>query len=297
MATSAPTARVLRAHMRPDDDNWFIAPVVADWWQQYQDDGLLDKPFAIAGSKVRASWAGDCARAVAYHVAGVEETNPTTVADAWRFNIGQLIHDRVQEQIERTYPGSKSEVKVAIGDFGSGHMDMWVVKPDGRTVAVEIKSVNGFGFRKMVQRVNPEGVRVKYVMQGALNAMAHDPQPDELLIAVFSLECMSPKEAVFNGLESEYRRFSAQWTFSKEEYLTVAEDEFRRLERIVELTERQGPLSVPRIIPDPGLPQHLVVNPKRGVITTHNQDGEMVGTGHVWQCAYCSFQDHCDAQP
>lgn len=294
MASNAATSRAFRAHTKPDEESWFVAPVVLDWWKDYVDSGRTSKEFAIPGTRVRASWAGDCARAIAYHVAGVEESNPITVADAWRFNVGQMVHDQVQAKIEAAFPGSVSEVKVSIGEHGSGHMDMWVVRADGRTVSVEIKTVNGTGFRRMVDARNPEGPRVKYVMQGALNAANHDPLPDELLIVVFSLECMSEKQASMNNVTSEYQKFSAQWTFTKEEYLDIAHYEQQRLERIVTLVDSHGPGAVPRMMPDPSLPQHLVVNPKRGVINLHDKDGFVVGTGHVWQCNYCSFQDHCD---
>lgn len=294
MAIASPTARALRAHVRPDEDNWFIEPVVADWWQAYIDGGNLEKEFAIKGSRIRASWAGSCAKSIAYHLAGVEISNPPTVANAWTFNLGTMIHDHVQAQIEKRYPGARSEVKVGIGEHGSGHMDMWVTRPDGRTVSVEIKSINGTGFRRMLDAQKPEGVRVKYVLQGALNAAHHDPQPDELLIAVFSLECMSPTVATKNGISTEYRRFAAQWSFSKEEYIAIAQDELRRLERVVELTDKHGPAAVPRVIPDPALPLHLVTNPSKGILTTTDSNGNVNGTGYTWHCAYCPFQDFCD---
>ena len=293
MATAAPTARIMRTRKAPDADFWLIEPIVTAWYEDYVAAGLLDKAFAIPGSRVRASWAGDCAHKVALHVAGVEESDPMTVADVWRANVGTLIHEPVQRAIEKRYPGSTSEVKVAIGDVGSGHMDVWVVKPDGSTVAVEVKSVNGTGFRRMVDVRDPEGPRVKYVMQGALNAAAHDPQPDELVVAVFSLECMSPKEAAKHGVTNEFQRFSAQWTYNKEQYLDIAADEQRRLERIVHVTDSRGSDYVPRLIPDPDMPHHKVVNPLKGIVAVLDDNDNEIGTGWTWQCGYCSYQSHC----
>ena len=282
----------------PDTENWFIAPVVADWFQTYIDEGNLHKDFALPGSRIRASWAGDCARAIAYRLAGVEESDPITVADAWRFNIGTLAHEHIQAAVEKAYPGSTSEVKVRIGEDGSGHMDMHVVREDGRTAAVEIKTTNGFGFKKMTLGSNPEGVRIKYLYQGALNAAAMDPQPDELVIAVFSLECVSPGEAAKNGLHDEYRRFAAQWTYDKDEYLALAQREMTRLARIAELTDASeyGWVDVPRMIPDPTLQKHIIIDPAKGILELQNPRGEPEGLGHTWHCGYCSFQSHCIEQ-
>src|SRR5690606_29709352 len=119
MATAAPTARIMRARKEPDGDYWLVKPIVQQWYEDYVAAGMLDKAFAIPGSRVRASWAGDCAHKIALHVAGVEESDPMTVADVWRANVGTLIHEPVQAAIEKRYPGSTSEVKVQIGQHGS----------------------------------------------------------------------------------------------------------------------------------------------------------------------------------
>lgn len=293
MATRASTKRIFDTRRLPDDDPWFIVPVVEDWYREYVAQGLTEKAFALPGSKVRASWAGDCAHAVALHVAGVEPTDPPTVADAWRFNIGTLVHEQVQAAIEKAFPGSRSEVKVRIGEHGSGHMDLWVVKPDGETWSVEIKTINGTGFRRSTSRRDPEGVRIKYAMQGALNAYSHDPQPDHLLIAVFSLETMSTKEADKNLLPDEYSRFAAQYTFTRDEYTTLALDEIARLERIVTVTEERGSDYVPRLIPDPFLPHHKVRDPRKGLLSVLDDNDREIGIGHTWHCGYCPFQSHC----
>ncbi len=285
---------ILRSRKRPDNDPWFIAPVVQGWWENYQDDGQLDKPHALPGSRVRASWAGMCARRIAYGVANIEETDPTTVADAWRMNIGTLLHDHIQKAIIKAFPGSEAEVKVPLlGGVGSGHMDLMVKMPDGKRISCEIKSVNGFGFKKMVSSSNPEGPRLSYMLQAALNAAAMDPLPDEMVIAVFSLECISPSEAQKNSIRSEYGRFSAQWSFTQEEFLAIAAEESARLNRIVELVDESGPVAVPRIIPDPTMPSHVVIRPDRGLLALKGENGEDIGTGFTWHCGYCSYQTRC----
>lgn len=291
---SVTAVRPVGLSKRRDVDNWFIEPVTRAWFQAYVESGATTKEFAIPGTRVRASWAGDCARSLAYHVAGVEETDPATVADCWRFNVGTLVHEHIQAAVMAAFPGSQSEVKVSIGEDGSGHMDMLIIKPDGSRVSAEIKSINGTGFRRMMSP-NGEGMRIKYLLQGALNAAAMDPVPDELLIAVFSLECMSPGEARKAGVTDEYNRFAGQWSYSPEVFLPIAERELKRMNRVIELVDEgpQGYLNVPRLIPDPELPRHEVVNPAKGTIETKDRDNRSTGLGWVWQCTYCPFQTQC----
>jgi hypothetical protein len=284
----------VHAHSKhADEETWFIEPVVAEWWKQYVDSGALTKDFALPDSRVRASWAGDCSRSIAYHVAGVEESDPATVADSWRFNIGTLLHEHIQNALIAAFPGSVAEKKVRIGTDGSGHMDLWIVLPDGTTVAVEIKTINGTGYRRMVGK-NPEGLRVKYLLQGALNAYFHEPPADQLLIGVFSLELMSDAEALKAGITDEYRRFASQWTYTKDQYTAIALEEISRLEGIIKKVDEQGVHSVRRIIPDPSIPpRSVIVSPLKGIYEIKDEAGRPIGTGRTWQCDYCPFQSHC----
>lgn len=291
---------IVNLNRQPDPHPWFVLPVVAEWWDQYrQEPENLDLPMAVPGTRFRASWAGDCSRALAYRFAGYKETNPITVADAWRFNIGTLLHEHVQQAIVKAFPGSEVEVKIKLRDVdGSAHLDVKVVRPDFATgevitTAVEVKSINGTGFRRMMDKRNPEGVRSKYVVQGALSAFSMDPQPDELVVAVFSLENMSPAEAKKNGVTDEFGRFAAQWTFTKVEYVAVAQAEIKRVNGIMAKTDKEGPRSIRRIIPDPKLGKHIVINPIKGILEKQDDLGKSLGTDFTWHCNYCPFQQQC----
>lgn len=286
------TAWVFANHQTPDPDPWFVKDVVDQWWQEYRDSGELDLDFAIPGSRVRASWAGMCARRIAYSVAGIEESDPTTVVDAWRFNIGSMLHEVAQKIAAEKYPGAKIELKVAVGDIGSAHVDLLVTLPDGRTVLIEIKTINGYGFKRMFGP-DGEGPRFGGVVQAALAAIHMDPPPDEIVLAVFSLECISPYEAAKLGIKGEYQRFAAQYTFTREEYEPVGREEYVRLERIVELVDKNGWEFVPRIIADPNLPPHEVVLPSKGTIVIKDNAGNRLGTRTTWHCNYCNFQSQC----
>lgn len=293
MATAPATARILTARRRPDRDNWFIAAVMEDWWEAYVESGQLTRDFAIEGSRIRASWAGQCAKRIAYEVYGVEHSNPTTVADAWRFNIGSMIHDHIQRFAIAKFPGTEVEVKVRIGEMGSGHADLVVKRPGEERdfiIAVELKSVGGYKFKQSVGR---EGPAASAVMQGALNAAAMDPQPDEMMVVYFSLENFSPAEfAKRSYLTSHYNRFAAQWTYPREDYLQIAADELRRLEKIVKLVDDHGPGAVPRIVPDPDLPPHLVTEPLKGNYTI-TEGRDRGAPGWTWHCGYCPFRAKC----
>lgn len=291
--------RVRLATRRPDADNWFIAPTVDEWYDDYVARGESELDMAVPGTRFRASWSGDCARALAYRFAGFEESDPPTVADCWRFNVGTLTHEHVQAAIERAFPGSSSELKLKLVEVdGSCHADMKVVREkDGEpwVTAVEVKSINGTGYRRMLEQPHGEGIRYKYVMQGAFAAEAMGA--DELVIAVFSLECMSPAEAKKQGISDEYTRFAAQWTFTREEFMAIAAAERERVNRIMELvdSEPDGWARVPRKFPDPEKEYHEVTNPEKGTLMfmTPPPERRYLTPGRAWQCGYCPLQGVC----
>jgi hypothetical protein len=289
-------ALIMHQHRHPDPDDWFVRPVVEAWYDQYIADGNDHRAFAIDGTRWRASWAGSCARQVAYNVAGVEVTNPVTVADAWRFNIGSMLHDHIQKVVLDRWPGSQIEVKVRVGDDGSGHADCLVVTDEGERVAVEIKSINGTGFKTSTigksKGALPDGARVSAILQGALCAASMDPPADKLVVAYFSLENIST--FVAKNLPTETRRFAAQWTFTRDEFMVLAADEARRLDRIVTIVDKLGPANVPRIIPDPNLPPHRVADPATGLLHIIDPEtGDFLRKDRTWMCDYCSHREQC----
>lgn len=304
-ATANATARILAQHRHPDRDPWFIDAVMGKWWQKYQDEGNLERPMALPDSRIRASWAGKCARQVAYGIAGVEPTNPATVASAWNFVLGTMIHELVQEAIIDAFPGSEAEVVTKIGDIGSGHGDLLVIVskgqlpqfPDGARIAVEMKSIGGSGFKIMTHPNSGEGAKAEAIMQGALNAASMDPPPDFLLIPYFSKENIGVEMAATRGIRNEIHRFAAQWTFTRDEYEKIARDEMERLARIVHRVDTKGPASVARIVPDPNLPPHIITNPRKGTMRIIQDDEggpRTKGLSYYWGCSYCDYQEQCD---
>lgn len=291
------TSSIINNHVSADPEPWLLKAVTDHFWDQYLEAGKDTKAFAVPGTRWRASWSGMCARAIAYEVAGIPESDPMTVADAWTFEIGTLVHEMVQEVVENRFPGSVSEYKVTIGKNGSGHIDIHIKTAEGKKITVEMKTINGTGFRMMPR----EGARYRGIIQGAVNAFSMPPeeQPDEMILLVFSLEKVNSGKAREFRLHpdfEEYARVGAQYTFSKEEYTILAEEEILRMERIVQLVDDGELTLVPRLIPDPSLPRHEVINPRNGEIRVRNEQGWAKGTRKVWHCNYCSHQSYCAEQ-
>ena len=76
------TSSIINNHVSADPEPWLLKAVTDHFWDQYLAAGKDTKEFAVPGTRWRASWAGKCARAIAYNVAGIPESDPITVANA-----------------------------------------------------------------------------------------------------------------------------------------------------------------------------------------------------------------------
>lgn len=278
----------------PDKAPW-LAPLLAEKWAETVD--REPPPMASDEARVRHSWAGNCARAVGYHMADVEVTEPLSVADFWRFGTGTVIHERWQEVVAVAFPSAEVEKKVVIPEIPSaGHIDLFIpgghvpdeVVPLQNSVSVELKSINGFGFKKAIgARGEADGPRSSAALQGSLNAHAADA--DEMKIIYLSLENLSPRELKNIG-SHEWQRFAAEWTYTRDEYEALAQPEIRRLSKIVQwVDEGKQP---PRTVPE--MPAGArITDPKTGAWLLSNQEGGVIEAGKTWQCDYCPFRTRC----
>ncbi len=307
------------------------------WYQQYLDGGEDLAPSMVEGARWRASWSGMCARAVGYNiqerdakvalatahdqmhvgdderldelaqrVAMLAPTNPPSIADAWRFGLGTMVHEALQKVIADAFPGATIEMKVKIDDFGSASVDIVIdqwndgiaravnvsgiknAKPDFRT-SVELKTINGFGYKMSATTFNgpEEGPRSSAVMQGAMAAVKL--KADRLIVGYLSLECLSPDVARRNGMD-EIGRFAAEWHYTPEEFTPIAEKETKRVRRILQVVDARE--LAPRAIPD--LPTGArIVNPGNGVWEVRAEDGSITDSGKTFHCAYCNQRDRC----
>lgn len=258
------------------------------------------RPMAEAGTRFRHSWAAMCGAKIGYMLNGVEETNPPDLAATWSFFIGQFVHDQWQDAMAERYGDAfQREVKCTLNlapwldETTSGHLDGVLDDGMGRT-AFEVKSINGFGYKKAVgERGTAEGPRHSATVQGALGAKAVNAT--KLVVINLSLEAISKNLAAKGGFD-EVSRIAAQWEYTPEEFNPIAEQEIRRVGKLLAGVD-EG-LVPARKIPDPDLPKGaVIVDPLKGRWEVRSDDGLITDAGTAWFCQYCNFQDHCASRP
>lgn len=114
---------------RPPAKTSIVVEQIADaWYQQWRASGDAEYLPAVAGRWYRASFAGQrCDRQQYYALAGIERSNPTSIAGVWRMKLGNLVHDELGRVIEQLGQGWRTEVIVdlePVGVDGSAHADL-----------------------------------------------------------------------------------------------------------------------------------------------------------------------------
>lgn len=287
----------------PDEDPW-LATAIVDWWgRNYKDKGAQR---AIAERQWRASWSlYRCDRQLAYALTDTAESDPPTIADKWRFWLGETIHEYFQGAVYEIF-GSEWEIHVelkvdlaAIEIDGSLHGDVVLRHRDsGRKLAVEIKSINGMGFKDSACTFRgkpPTGPRVSHVLQGGMLAEAE--HCDQLVIIYLAMENVSPDLAAWTGT-SDAGRFCAQWTLYPDEWVNLVNLERIRLQKVnAAITLAKG-RQIRRLMHDLELPIGATVDdpmPTKGHArwVVRNSEGNVTQTGTTWRCAYCSWRHRC----
>jgi hypothetical protein len=262
-----------------------------------------DAPPVPSGTRWRGSQAGSCAKQIAYATMGHESSNPITPADHWRMGLGSIVHTHLTPAIERWVANDldvviHEEAETSIGEHGFGHIDMVIELPDhqagptndGKKIVVELKTINGTGFKKSIQG---EGPRHSAVLQGSLYAHALDA--DLLVVCYLAVELLSPGWADAKGFDN-YGRFGAEWHYTPDQFVPLAKQEIERMEWITD-TAHDGPGidGVPRSFSgsDPDIPEGAeIVDPATGM-WSHVIDNSLLAKGRAWQCNYCRYQDRC----
>lgn len=268
-----------------------------------------------------ASLSGRCARSVGYDISlvdakremaacptdeddlfakaaerleGAQPSDPPTIADAWRWGLGQMVHSALQEVLPLAFPDAGIEIRVEIEDFGSAHADALITEPDGFKTWLELKTMNGFGFKLAATsfKGNPEGPRSGAVTQGAVGALA--AEADRLIIGILSLECLSPDVAARNHLD-ETGRFAAEWHYSRDEYEPIARQEMKRARKIITLVD-EGTLP-PRHVPGEMPAGARITRPEKSAWTLVDpESGAILSAGEAWNgqfCNYCQWRSRC----
>lgn len=285
-----------RTEGKPPVSQPVVVPVLAQrWFEKYQSENDLALGKAIPERWFRASWAAKrCDRSLHYALTETVATEPATMADYWRFGLGTMVHEYLQDTFVDLFPNTEVEVPVdlaPIGLNGSATVDMIIQSDVGRTV-VEIKTINGFGFKKSATAFKgpAEGPRWSAVVQGSLAAAALDAN---LIVAYLSLENLSPSIALSYGDGTTVGQFAAEWHFDAETCARIAADEVARVNRVMDMTSAE--ILPPRAVHDPEVqPGATVVDPMKGSWMV--RDGDMVvATGRTWMCDYCDHRSQCVA--
>ena len=291
--------------VRPDADPFIGRAIAKAWLDVNYQEG---KAHAVEGSRFRFSMAGTCSRLLQYYVNGVEVTNPPDAADAWRMGLGTMVHEAIQEHFKSIGNAGnlfdsdsfdvEMETKTSIPKIsGSGHVDMFFTLYDKnkeviRKIVVEIKTLNGFGFKMAATGFKgpAEGPRRDHIKQAALSAYALDA--DDVIMCYVSMENVSPSLAGKYCDDPEFGRFTAQWTYSKAEWMPFAEAEIDRIGSVLaQIDHPSKQLVAPSIENDNGN-QVFITDPSTGRWElTH--EGELIDSGKAWQCGYCRYRDRC----
>jgi hypothetical protein len=298
-----------REGVTPDADP-FIGRAIAEAWlsENFSDE----KAHAVEGTSFRFSMAGACSRELAYYMTDTPISDPVDAAGAWRMSLGTMVHEAVQKyqnyiipalmlDVDETRSGSiDDEVKTHIDRCnGSGHADMVITVLDGnntvlKKTVVELKTINGFGYKMAATSFKgaPEGPRQDHVLQAALNAYALDA--DEVIVCYLSMENVSPNLIKYCD-DPMFGRFTAQWTYSKAEWMPLAEAEIERVSKIqARLNEVDGDaLQIRRRVKNDDGVWVTVNDPSTGAWTRTDEDGAIVDAGKYWKCAYCNYQQQC----
>jgi hypothetical protein len=282
-----------RTGLTPDENPRFIGVLVEKWAAEADDD----KPTAL-GTPFRHSDAGKCARAISYSAAKIPASNPMDLTGVWNTTLGSRIHEWWQEALAERWPDAEIEPKVrTVGADGSGHLDA-VIREDGRVTCYELKTVGGYGFKSSIgvaRKGTPaEGPNTTHLYQAALNAAAVDA--DETVIGYLSKEAVGIGIGRSNNL-TDLDRIAAEWTFTREQYMPLAEKEAKRIAGILALVD-EGTLSR-RVVPDEMPPGAEIVDPARSAWTVE-RDGVTEQTGALWggqYCGYCKYLDLCAGTP
>lgn len=280
-----------------------LGPLLHGWFDQYLADGNATRAKAIPGTMFRASWAGArCDRALYYRMSDTPESEPLTIADAWRFNLGNAVHLYLQEMLPTLFPHSDVEVPVdlrPLGVDGSATVDIVTYTDDSRSsvdAVVEIKSINGFGFKKCATNFRGPATGPKHnaVVQGSLAAAAL--QARRLIVVYVSLENLSPNQALtYLNVDDDIGKFAAEWHYTADEVAALAAAEVARVNRVARyLTHADGVLP-PRALHDPEVPTGAIItDPAHQSGAWQVTDAtSVIDAGTTWHCGYCNFRSRC----
>jgi hypothetical protein len=241
-----------------------------------------------------------CDRQLQYSLSKLPDTDPNDIASVWRMNIGTMVHEAIQRIFPAAFDGDGTTVEVErvldlreIGIPGSQRVDMVLTNAEGVVVPLELKTINGFGFKKMATTFKgpPDGPRSGHRLQLAFSVVALDAPYG--VLGYLSLENISPDllKSMYGPDALAVQQFAAEWVVSRDEAEVLVARERRRIERVLKAVDAE--VLVSRELSDPEYPLGAtVVNPSTGAWSVLDQ-GMVVETGRTWMCDYCNQRSRC----
>lgn len=240
-----------------------LARVLVDDWQE-EDRLAGPKPMANPRKPIRHSWAGKCARQMAYLMLG-REPGPMDKEGIWVTRLGTEVHEKWQDALATSYPHWQMEVPAETA-ISSGSADAW--NPHLGVVA-ELKTINGFGYKRVIT----SGPRLSNLLQLAVNAHALSAKEGRLTYLPMEVNRRGPQDL----------SIGATYVIDRPLINILSEFELKRWDRIIKTLDR-GYLP-PRQVIDSDLIQ--------GAEVADPMSGKLDVGGKTWQCGYCSFQLSC----
>jgi hypothetical protein len=294
-----------RAEGHPADKESRFGRVLVDAW--HAESVVRDASFrdldqhGISGARFYHSDGGKCARAIAYAALDVPPSNPVDAPGHYIMRLGSWIHDEWQKALLARYPDADIEVAVFEDEMG-GHADAEIKLETGTinpyVIVDELKSVGGYKYKLALGDRGPaQGPDHEHKVQGALNAKRRNA--DEMVITYLARDPFN--DAVFQDMEP-MARVTADWTYTREEYEAIADEEIARITSILRLLDEEKLLPVRKIPGDEYPEMHAITNPKsrfkgkgewEAYAYNHDNVPIKVDAGLAWQCAYCRWQDTC----
>lgn len=272
------------------------AELVSAWLTTINQEGRSranpDKPWRASFASTR------CDRALFYQMTDTPRVE-RSVADFWRMELGTMVHSTFEQVIAGLGDDAiQSEVVVDLDVLpGSAHADIIrrlpaLEQPDGTVdeEVVDIKTINGFGFKRLVTTFNgpPEGPKYGHELQVASVVVQRNARQGRLVY--LAMECLSPS---MNKSGSDLGRFVGEWIIPRERCNELVAHEAKRVRRLLSVIDA-GVLPT-RTIDDPSgeYPAGaMFTDPNKGLWVVNDGD-QIVNSGRCWYCDYCDFKDRC----
>lgn len=259
-----------------------LYPALVDYMVA-EDEAKGPRPTA-AGTRLRASEALMCARAIGLRIEDVPVTDEVPPETLFAFSIGNTIHEKIQAVALAQLPGAEIEV---VGDYTpigidlSCHADIVYdqdlfnpgTDPTTRKVVGEIKSISGYGFLLAIgARKGPEppGPKDGHVIQAVLAAMAPNIDAKWVHLIYIDKDKHGIAEWRFD-LDEQYTRYHTTMTLRE-----IGQAEIERMQGILGRLDN-------RLIPARHIPGFGRVN----IVPTPDSRDD------PWNCRYCRYNRLC----